>query len=170
MEALRGLNRARVDYLLIGLSAINHYAKDEHLVYFTADCDLLLRPTSRNLARAIRAVVAAGYAAEAGGEPLGPVDELICRRIIERRGLVQAKSPGDMPIDLVLETGGGSFADFRGRRRVFLDAGVRVPCMSLDDALNAKRVAGRPKDEAFLKLYEAAMRGEAKPPRRRRRV
>lgn len=144
---------------MIGVLAINHYAKDPAAVYSTLDCDLLLPPDPSNLLRALKALVRAGCGLMAAGGPLGKLDLELCRRVVERRAAVTALKPGEMPIDLVLEIKGADFAGLKRRRRVFMVAGTRVPCADIKDALDAKRRAGREKDEAFLKIYEARGRG-----------
>lgn len=176
VRALQRLNAARVDYVMIGVMAINHYAKDPSAVYSTLDCDILLRRDPANLLRALRALLQDGRDLRVLGEPLGKIDSLICRRIVERHGLVTAEKTGEMPIDVVLEIKGAEFPDLKKRRRVFTVAGVRVPCADLRDVLDAKQRAGRDKDLAFLKLYGAAS-GEPRlrltltaAPRRRRRT
>lgn len=155
VRALAGLNAARVDYVMIGVLAVNHYAKDPSSVYSTLDCDLLLRPDPGNLFRALKALRRGGCDLTVDGEPLGGANLLLCRRIVERGGTVTALKPGEMPIDIVLEVKGADFASLKRRRRLFTVAGVRVPCADLMDVLDAKRLAGRPKDKAFLRLYEA---------------
>ncbi len=57
MTALSGLNAARVDYVMIGVPVVNHYAKEPSFVYSTLDCDLLLRPGPVNLFRALKALL-----------------------------------------------------------------------------------------------------------------
>lgn len=161
VKALASLNAARVDYVMIGVLAVNHYAKDPSSVYSTLDCDLLLRPDPANLFRALKALLRGGCDLTVDGEPLGNPDPLLCRRIIERRGTVTALKPGEMPIDIVLEIKGAEFANLKRRRHVFSVAGVRVPCADIRDVLEAKRRAGREKDKAFLKIYEA--RGKTRP-------
>jgi len=37
VKALAGLNASRVDYVMIGVLAVNHYAKDPSSVYSTLD-------------------------------------------------------------------------------------------------------------------------------------
>lgn len=154
-RALARLNAARVDYIMIGVLALNHYAKDPASVYSTLDCDLFLPPDADNLARAFKALALDGRTLESGGEPLGKPDTLLCRRIVERRAMVTAAKPGEMPIDLVLEVKGTDFSSLRSRGKIFKVAGIRVPCADIKDILEAKRRAGRKKDVAFLKLYKA---------------
>lgn len=169
--AFARLNAKRVDYLVFGLSAINLYAENEAAVYYTADYDVLLRPTASNLLRACRALEEAGYRLEANREPLGPIDDFMAGRLLERQASVRATKKGELPIDLVPRIPGLDFQKLRRRRRVFDFSGVAVPAIAIKDAVDAKRRAGRPKDKAFLSLYEAAARSTStKHPRRRRRA
>lgn len=140
---------------MIGVMAVNHYAKDPSSVYSTLDCDILLRRDPENLRRALKALLQDGRSLVAMGEPLGKPDLFICRRIVEHHGMVTAVKPGEMPIDVVLEIKGADFADLKKRLRVFSVAGVRVPCADIKDILDAKRSAGRKKDLDFLQLYGA---------------
>ncbi len=167
LRALDRLARAKVDFLLIGVHAINHYAPDASAAYATQDCDILLRPDSGNLAKALRALGAAGYRLEAGGEPLPPADPLLIRRLLERRALVTARKPGSLPIDLALEAAGLPYAGCARRRRMFRACGVRLPVAALADLIRSKRLSGREKDRAFLRLYEARLREWLAPSSRR---
>lgn len=163
LRVLARLNRARVEYLLIGVLAINHYADDPGSAYATADCDVLLLPDLGNLRRAMRCLLAEGFELTAGGEPLPEPDYLTLRRMLERRATVVGRRSGALGIDLVLDAGGMSFANWRKGRRLFKVGAIRVPCAGLDKLLRAKERAGRPKDIAFLKLYGAGLRGKSRP-------
>lgn len=156
--ALRRLNRARVDYLLIGVMGINHYATEPGAVYSTLDCDLLLRPTLPNLRRAVRALLSEGYRLESGGEPLGTPDAWLLERILRHRAAVTALKAGSLAIDIVLEGSGFSFSAWRRRRRIFRAGNIAIPCGDLDQLLLSKRLTGRRKDRAFLRLYRARLR------------
>lgn len=52
LKALIALRKSRVDFLLVGALALDHYLPEMASVYLTADCDLLLRPTVQNLSKA----------------------------------------------------------------------------------------------------------------------
>lgn len=155
---------------MIGVLAINHYAEDPGAAYSTFDCDLLLKPAPRNFQKAVRALVAEGYALEAGGEPLPAPDASILRRIFRARGLVRGRKPGKLAIDLVLDGGERPYAAWRRRSRLFRSGRTPIRCGALADLLAAKASAGRPKDKAFLALYRCALSPAAgRTPRRPRR-
>lgn len=99
LKALSGLNKAGVDYLLIGVMAVNHYAANESSVYSTMDCDVLLRPTQTNLVRALASLRRQKYRLYGGVEPLEAPDRLLCRRLLEKRATVTARKIGKMPLD-----------------------------------------------------------------------
>lgn len=169
LRVLARLNRLSVDYLLIGVLAINHYADDPASAYSTQDCDVLLKPDLGNLRRAVRALLAEGYELSAGSEPLPAPDALVLRRILERRASIVGKRGGALGVDLVLDAGGLSFSAWRRGRREFRVGTILVPCASLEKLLAAKERAARPKDKAFLKLYRAGLQGRAQPVHGRRR-
>lgn len=168
LAVLRRLNKAGVDYVLIGVLAINHYVRDPGSMYSTLDCDILIRPEADHLRKAIRVLLSEGYRLEAGGEPLISPDDLLVARLVEHRATIRGLKRDSLAIDLVLETSGFSFSDWHRGRRFFKAGGLRIPCGSLTQLLRSKEISGRPKDRAFLKLYGAQLE-ESETQRRRRK-
>lgn len=160
---LAGMARARVDYLLIGLMGVNHYAETAAGVFHTEDVDVLIPPSPSALRRASAALVAAGYELRSNGEAVGRIDALLARRIIERRAVISGIHAHGLSVDLVLEARPFSFNQWMQGRRAFRVDRIRVYCGALEMLLAAKAAAARPKDRAFLKIYAA---GNAKPKRR----
>jgi len=141
---------------MVGALALGHYATDASSFYVTADCDLLVRPTAANLGKALRVLVRCGYTLAAGGEPLVNIDSLILKRLLERRITVRSDSATGMPIDVLVDAIGYTYAQWRRTRMIFKVEGVRVPCAGLEQVLESKRQAGRDKDKKLLALYETA--------------
>ncbi len=175
LQVLAALNASEVDYLLVGALALGHYAPDAASFYVTADCDLLVRPTAANLRKALRVLVRCSYSLTAGGEPLVRVDSLVLKRLLERRIAVRSDSATGMPIDVLVDAIGYTYAQWRRTRKVFKVKGVRVPCAGLEQVLESKRLAGRDKDKKLLALYETAYKPllsagakRSRSPRRRR--
>jgi len=167
LAALAKLRAARVDFLMVGAGALDHFVPEAASVYVTADCDLLLRPTTANLAKALRVLLACGYELSAGGEPLPDVDALVLSRLHERRIAVRAEKAESLPLDLLLEAKGYTFAQW-WKGRVWFRAGrVRIPCASLEQVLESKRLADRPKDRLLLGLFKD--RFAAKPASQRKK-
>lgn len=156
LQVLAALNASGVDYLLVGALALGHYAPDAASFYVTADCDLLVRPTAANLRKALRVLVRCGYRLTAGGEPLVHIDSLVLKRLLERRIAVRSDSATGMPIDVLIDAIGYSYAQWRRTRKVFKVEGVRVPCAGLEQVMESKRLAGRDKDKKLLALYATA--------------
>lgn len=160
LGVLVALGRAKVRYLLFGVTAINHYASDASFVFSTRDCDILLEPKAPNLKRALAVVSAYGYELTAGGEPLPWPDPIVAVRLVQHRALVTALRAESLPLDLMLDPPGGvPFSDYWRRRTEFNVKGVGIMVASLDDLLAAKEKAGRDKDRAFLTLYRATLGG-----------
>jgi hypothetical protein len=158
---LAELSKARVDYVVIGLMGLNHYAATTGDVYHTEDLDVLISPQPSHLRRACTALVKAGYELHSNGEPLPAVDAFLARRILERRAVVRGSHPHGLGVDLVLEARPFSFAQWKKGRCEFRADRVRIHCAAKEMILRAKEEIGRPKDKAFLKLYKAAQRRKA---------
>lgn len=165
LRALTALIRAKVDFLLIGALALDHFVPEAAAVYATLDCDILLRPTLPNVRKAYRTLVREKYALSVGGEPLVAPDELVLRRILEYKITARAERADSLPIDMLVEAKGFVFEEWWAGRTHFKVGRIRVPCASLEYVLESKRQAGRDKDKKLLALYETAY----KPLLRRRR-
>lgn len=151
---------------MVGAMALNHFAAEMAAAYSTSDCDILLRPTPANLRRALREMRRAGYKLRVNDEPLIGLDDLILRRLLERRITVRAENTRGLPLDLLLDAKGFSFESWWSGRTSFRAGSVRIPCASLEHVLESKRQAGRDKDRALLALFQAA----GKPVSTRRRA
>lgn len=158
LQVLLDLRRSRVPFVLVGAMAALHYAEEGSNALMTFDADILVRPTARALGAALKALGANGYAPTAGGEPLGPVDPLLLKRMVEHKAVVRAKHPKGLAIDLMLEARPFPFETWFAKRRLFRVDGGTVVCASLEMVLEAKRTVGRPKDKAFLAAFRALKR------------
>lgn len=153
---LAALSKAKVDYLLIGMMGLNHYAERPGEVFHTEDVDVLIAPHADGLLRACAALVRAGYELESNGEPLGTVDAFLARRIVERRAVITGRHEHGLGVDIVLEARPYTFTQWRDSARKFRVDDIQVVCASQEMILRAKADAGRPKDKAFLKVYKAS--------------
>lgn len=155
LRVLLELHRARVRHVLVGAMAVMHYASDQGEAIVTDDADILLEPAPRVLAAAIRILEKNKYALTSGGEPLGKPDALTRRRIVEHRATIRAHQDHQLGIDLMLDAPPFPFSRWWAKRRLFRVEGGTLVCADLDMVLEAKRQAGRPKDEAFLAAFYA---------------
>jgi hypothetical protein len=152
------LSRAKVRFLVIGVSGINHYAQTAGLVFTTQDRDLFLPLDPGNELNVWQACRREGFDLWCGDEPLGePMDRFLAERVVSRRALVRADGHG-LLIDLTLVMAGYAFDVVWLRRRVFKVEGVEVPVASLKDIVASKAAVGRPKDRLFLATHEEALR------------
>lgn len=163
---LAALAKAEVDYLVIGMMGLNHYAREAAEVFHTEDLDVLIAPRAADLRRACAALARAGYELESNGEPVGTVDALLARRIVERRAVIRGRHEHGLGVDIVLEARPFTFSQWRRAARRFRSDKVPIVCASREMILRAKEDAGRPKDKAFLKVYRAFSRERPARPRR----
>lgn len=153
---LAALAKQKVDYLLIGMMGLNHYAQKQGEVFHTEDVDVLIAPRAEDLRRACDSLVRSGYELESNGEPLGEVDSFLAGRIIEHRAVITGRHEHGLGVDIVLEARPYTFAQWRRSAQSFRVDETTVICASREMILRAKAEAGRPKDKAFLKLYRAS--------------
>jgi hypothetical protein len=161
LELIGKLRRGRVQFLLVGVFGVNHYAPSPALQYATLDCDLLVEPKPKNLLKALRLLEGCGYTLAAGGEPLGKLDLWLAGRITANRASVAALKDKAVQVDVLTAIAGYSFGRLYAARRLFKAGGTTVPVASLRHLLESKRRCGRKKDLEFLRIYRAAKAGNA---------
>jgi len=142
LEVVRAAKQARLEIIVIGNAA----AALHGVPITTQDIDLFVRDTPRNAAK-IKALVAFLGEHAVASRPFEPLS-----RMIRIEGL-----PVD--VDLVFELSShASFEAVRSRSLALEVEGVAVRVADLQDIIDAKRAAGRPKDLAALTLLEQFQR------------
>jgi hypothetical protein len=163
------LTAGGVRYVLMGVSAVNLYARGSGSIFTTQDYDLFLPPDADNELAAWRACVDAGLELWSGDEPLGrPLDATLAGAVVARRALVRAEDE-DLAVDLSLVMAGFEFEDVWQERRAFRVGGAEVPVARLAQIVQSKATAARPKDQLFLATHEDALKQIARRTRARRR-
>lgn len=153
------LRRAKVRFVVIGLSGINVYARSASEVFATQDRDLFLPPDPANELAAWGVCESLGLELFCGDEPLDrPRDQVTAERVIANRALVRATNGAGLDIDLTLVMAGFDFATVWRSRRTFRVEGVEIPLARLAHIVESKRRAGREKDRLFLATHAEAIR------------
>lgn len=150
LAVLRRFNRFGVRYVVIGMAGINYYAKSPAETFASMDYDLFLNPTLRNVEAAIRALRPLGYTL---GTADGPLPRIALKTLVRDRRTVVATTPEGLMIELLLEISGYPFSELAKDAKTFTVGGVPVTVGRLRKLLASKRLAGRPKDRAFLERY-----------------
>lgn len=131
---LKSLNDRRVHYVIIGGMALPAHG----YVRFTADVDILIKPTRENAERTISALARVGYDITDLS-----VDGFLAKKILFRKYVLAT--------DIHPEASGVTFeAVWRNRVKRKIE-GVPVFVAGLDDLIKMKRAANRPKDREDLK-------------------
>ena len=145
---LRALSVAGVEYILVGGAA----ATAQGASRLTVDIDILYRRTPENIDRIVTALGA--HRPYLRGAPLGLPFSLDHATIDRGLNFTLATDLGD--VDLFGElTGGGTYERLAPGADVLSVFGVSVRCLSLDQLIDVKRAAGRPKDLEALAELEA---------------
>jgi hypothetical protein len=156
----RALGEAQVRFVLIGVWAVNLYARAAAAIFTTHDYDLLLPPDADHELRAWEACVGEGLALWLGDEPLGqPRDRWLAEQVVAGRSLVRASDGRGFDVDLVLAMAGFEWDEVWSERRVFSLQGVEVPVARLRHVVESKAAAGREKDRLFLASHAEVLKG-----------
>lgn len=161
---LRELIRNGVEYIVVGVSGINYFARDARQVLSTADYDLFLKPTAENLIRAWTAFRRSGFAVvvregdhTAALRRLGPRTR---DRLLRQRRTLIAIGPYQLVAEGLLAVSGFTFEEMK-RRAVWMkdqELGFQFRVGRLDDLLESKRLADREKDRWFLARYKRLLK------------
>lgn len=142
VQLMRAVNAVGLDAVVIGSAA----AALHGVPITTQDIDLFVRETPRNLEKIYQLVKALGNHVVAS-RPFEPVSDMM--RI---EGL-----PVD--IDLVFDLSNhAKFESVRARATLIVIENVPIRVSDLQDVIDAKRAAGRPKDHAVLAMLENHVR------------
>jgi predicted nucleotidyltransferase len=133
----KALNKARVDYLLIGGLASILYGVPRT----TVDIDIALRPETGNITKAIKALRALGLVPDTER-----TDEILAA------GGVSLSN--DIELDLVTDTKGVDFNTAWTHRKTVEYDGTRVKVISKGDHIAMLKAVGRPKDLEDLEDLE----------------
>ena len=162
--ALQALNRHGVRYLVVGMSGINYYAMHPAETFATMDYDVFLEPVIPNVERAVQSVQAIGFTV---GTTRGMLKVGELAAAVRARKTLVATTPDGLTIDLLLRVCGYPFSALASDAVTFTVRGVPVRVGRLTKLLRSKKLAGRPKDQDFLRRYQRLL--EEKPQWKRSR-
>jgi hypothetical protein len=139
IDLLTELKSSGAEYLVVGGWAVGVHAEPR----YTKDLDLLIGPSDENLGRVVAAL-------ERYGAPPGLIAHVRMMTLDEFVffGVPPAR------VDLLRSIPGVDFARAWPRRTTVVWQGIDVYVIGLDDLVEAKRAAGRPKDWDDLRLLE----------------
>lgn len=156
-ELMDGLNRAGVDFVVVGMSGINYYAESAVDTFGTQDCDLFLKPALANAVKAFGVLTGLKYEMSAGGKAISEKD---LKRMLEFKKTVLAVNPEGVTVELLFAVSGFVFRQMAEDASVFRAGETLIRVGKLHKLLASKKAAGRPKDKLFLKRYEMILKKE----------
>ncbi len=130
-----------VEYLVIGGWAVSTHAKPR----YTKDLDLWIGTSATNLAKAVKALTAFGA-------PDGLIEQ--AAGMSDDEFLFFGTPPAR--IDILRSIPGVVFEEAWPRRSRATWGPITVNLIGIDDLITAKRAAGRPQDDADVKMLELA--------------
>ena len=138
-EFIACLTAHGVDFVVVGAYALAFHGAPR----FTADLDVLVRPTLDNAARLLAALTAFGF----------PVTELTPEAVADRRRMLEMGVP-PVQIHVMSAISGVEWDEAWSDRAEGTLGTQRVSFLGRDTYLRNKRAAGRPKDLADIDALE----------------
>ena len=135
---LKSLNARRVRFVVIGASAMPAHG----YVRVTGDIDILIEPTRENAQRTLDALADVGYDITDL-----TIDQILTKKILFRQYILAT--------DIHPSAIGVTFKTVWKNKKADTIEGVPVFVASLDDLIQMKRAANRPKDREDLKALLA---------------
>jgi predicted nucleotidyltransferase len=130
-EFLRLLSENQVEYLLVGGYAVNYYGYPRA----TADMDVWVRIGERNAERVVKSLEDFGF----------NLPELTPDLFLSKRALVRMGVP-PLRLEILTDISGVQFEEAYARREQVMQEDIEVSLIALDDLIQNKTAAGRPKD------------------------
>ena len=144
-KIFKGLNKAKIDYLVVGGLAVNFHG----IPRMTYDLDLMLLLESDNILKMVAKLTKWGYRSRAPVDPQGLADEATRKSWIVEKGMkaFSFSSPSSPigEIDLVVEVP-IPYDQLKARAVVIPLEDEGIPVISLDDLITVKKAAGRHQD------------------------
>lgn len=144
LDMLRCLNKAQVDYLLVGGWAVNFYG----YVRTTVDLDIWVFADKENAQRIYRALIDFGA-------PLATVQP----QDFEQEDLIFQIGVAPCRIDVITRIDGVSYHEARKRSVMKEIQGIPVSVLSKADLITNKRSTGRTKDISDAEILEGLENG-----------
>lgn len=139
IDMLKCLNKAGVDYILVGGWAVNMYG----YIRATVDLDIWILADAENARKVYAALVEFG----------APVAEMKPYDFAEY-GMIFQIGVAPCRVDIISKISGVSYADAVNRAVPKTIDGVPVRIISLDDLIANKKASGRTKDIADVEVLE----------------
>lgn len=155
VQLLNRFNQESVKYVVVGMSGINYYASQAQETFATQDFDIFVKPTITNVKKAIEVFRALNYTL---GVKEGELKDYLIKKVVAQKNTISATDPYGIAFDLILAVSGYRFDQMESGATVFIVENVPVKVAKLRKLLRSKKMAGRQKDQFFLKRYEIFLR------------
>ena len=139
IDMLKCLNKAGVDYILVGGWAVNMYG----YIRATVDLDIWILADADNAKKVYSAVAEFG----------APVAEMKPEEFAEY-GMIFQIGVAPCRVDIISKISGVSYADAVARAEPKTIDGIPVRIISLEDLIANKKASGRAKDLADVEVLE----------------
>jgi len=149
-ELLDAFNKGNVQYVVIGMTGINYYAKKAEATFTTQDYDIFIKPSIDNVKKSITILKRLGYDINTSE---GEMKDAEVKNITQFKRTTIATNPYGITFELILEISGYKFTEIYKDAKIFIIQNIPIRVGKLTKLLRAKKLAGREKDKAFLRRF-----------------
>jgi len=96
---INALNLNGIDYVVVGMSGINYYAKNPSEMFGTMDYDIFLKPTIINVKKAVELITKLGFSCGTSAGKSLPKD---LREVVKKRSTIVTTTPEGIMVELLL--------------------------------------------------------------------
>lgn len=152
-KVFRELNKAKVEYLVVGGVAVNLYG----YLRFTGDLDLLLFLDKENLRKMDKVMKKMKYSERLPVSVLALEDKIQVRKwLMEKNMKAYTFNPPKnnlLQIDIIIEDS-LKFSVFKKKKNIKKMGALKIPVVSIKDIIKMKKKAHRDKDMIDLQVLE----------------
>ncbi|MBL7157507.1 MAG: hypothetical protein ISS92_05040 [Candidatus Omnitrophica bacterium] len=149
-QLLDKFNKGGIKYVVIGMSGINYYASRAQETFTTQDFDIFVKPTIKNVEKAILVFRKLDYSLIANKST---VNNSSIKKIVRQKNTILATDPYGIVFELILAVSGYTFNQMKEDATIFTVQKIPIKVAKLKKLLQSKKIAGRKKDKFFLERY-----------------
>ncbi|MHC4872612.1 MAG: hypothetical protein ACYTFY_12285 [Planctomycetota bacterium] len=153
-QIIREFNKGKVNYIVIGVSGINYYAKNAMHIIMTGDYDIFIDPKVKNAVKALRVMKKLDFIITTKDGEIKKVCSENIEKIVSSFSTFVCENHSGNLIELCLAISGFTFDELLENSNKFKSGRTGIRVASLKDLLRSKEIADRPKDRLFLEKYK----------------
>jgi hypothetical protein len=153
-QIIKEFNKNKVNYIVVGVSGVNYYAKNAMQIIMTGDYDIFLDPELKNVMNALKVMKNLDFVITSADSEIKRLSSGKVEKIVSSLSTLVCENHYGNLVELCLRISGFTFDDLLKNSNSFNAGRVNIKVGALEDLLYSKEIADRPKDRLFLEKYK----------------